>query len=239
MKYSPHALRMFVALLVIGAFTLPVLAVPVTLQFQAIVGPPRAGFEDDIGLPFSFAEGDTISGQFTFEPLDVPPEVTQTDVVQEFSVNFTIDGFSFGATRYLLSVDDNLSSSDAPTTDAITLGLGFCNSSDCVPQNVNGPGTPELSLLVSFFGSENTLEGADIPSDLAVWESFDFNNASSALLGFRDQTGQQFDGLIAHIIAIQAVPEPVSSSFLVVGGIILSLLRHRMPSSLSVAIESS
>jgi hypothetical protein len=49
-------------------------AAPVTLQFEAIVGPPRQGADGAVppSWNISLQPGDTISGTFTFEPHDAP-----------------------------------------------------------------------------------------------------------------------------------------------------------------------
>src|SRR5918998_1705417 len=72
--------------LALGCATTALLqAAPVTLRFEGTIGPPRDG-TFPIDLPFSFSEGDPISGSFTFEPKDVPSDVERTQILQNTSL---------------------------------------------------------------------------------------------------------------------------------------------------------
>ena len=203
---------------------------PATLEFDAVVGPPRAGFGDNIGLPFSWAEGAIISGQFTFDPVDVQASVTRTEAVQPYAIQFTVNGFTFGTSHYLIDVqDDGLTFPDIGPPfelDEIRIGCSLRGASDvCGERLVDGPGSDRFGFAINLGGEANVLEGADIPADAAVWSSFnDFG--SSIRISFFDSATSGSEGLIASIVRFRLVPEP-SSSLLVLSSLIILSYPHR------------
>ena len=70
-------------------------AAPVTLRFEATIGPSRSGAVP-ISLPFSFVEGYPVRGTLAYESLDVAPTVALTETLQPFALTFEIGGHSFG-----------------------------------------------------------------------------------------------------------------------------------------------
>jgi hypothetical protein len=73
-------------------------AAPITLRFEAVVGPPRQGFDGFVPTEWNIAlqQGDTVSGTFTFEPFDAPSNETEHHTLQEFFLTLKIQTINIG-----------------------------------------------------------------------------------------------------------------------------------------------
>lgn len=209
-----------------SAIAVSLMAEPVTLRFDAEIGPRRPDSEP-IELPFSFAEGDKLIGKFRFDPVDVPPETQAIEAAQPYEIEFTIDGFTFGTTGYLIAVGDDVVGDDIPVSfDDIRVRCSVGGPDVCGERLLAGPGSPEFFFSFRISGDVGVLEGADIPGDAAVWNNFD--NQTSLSLAFQDQTTKEIDGLRAFNLTFTNVPEP-ATVWLLVLPLTLLLLRDIRP----------
>src|SRR5262245_9170970 len=85
-------------------------ATPITLGFVAVVGPPRQGADGFVppSLGVSLQPGDLVSGKFTFEPVDAPPESHKTSVVESFPFVVNIKSATLTSTQFGIVASDNL-----------------------------------------------------------------------------------------------------------------------------------
>jgi hypothetical protein len=179
-------------------------AAPITLRFEAVVGPPRQG-TFPIQLPFSFAEGDRISGRFTFEPLDVPSEISQTSSNQGFPIRFEIDQVVLQSAHYEIHVEDNLVSDDGPIPRDQILLQCLGSGTPCVPEPIEQASHVQWSFSWTFSGHGGVLHGADIPGNVETWNQFLPN---TILLSFQDRTTGRGTGFQAEVGNVAIVPEP-------------------------------
>jgi hypothetical protein len=85
------------------------IATPITLAFDAIVGPPRQRFDALVPPDWSISllPGDKISGTFTFNPIDAPSNVHQTSAVESLPFKIQIKSKSLASSVYSIDVADN------------------------------------------------------------------------------------------------------------------------------------
>jgi len=228
MKYSPHALRMFVALLVIGAFTLPVLAVPVTFQFEATVE-PLSPFHGDVGLPFVLEEGSVIDGLLTIDPeLGEPPFGNSSKSVQPFGISLSFDGFSFGAEMYEATAINDSGISDGPNAgpaDFINFSCSTGGAVACSMESLEFSGTGPLTfgMTMKFAGDLSLLSEPALPNDVDVWNDFMiFRELRFTFVGEGD--GELFD---ATLSSFTVVPEPSVYLLVLIGMNVLVSKRNR------------
>jgi hypothetical protein len=211
---NPHTLRAWFAggLVVVGFSTClhsDVLhAAPITLRFEGTIGPPRDG-TFPIDLPFSFAEGDPISGSFKLEPIDVTSGVQLTELLQSGMLTLNVDFAQLQSEHYSIQVVDNLTSDEDPIpADRIRLSCSsFIAQPSCNPTHIPGSTTVDWAFGITLNGAGGVLNGADVPGDVAAWRQF---LPGDLLVTFRDTLTGRTNGFIATIESIEIVPEPGS-----------------------------
>ena len=198
-------------------------AAPVTLQFEATVGPPRQGVLGTVPPDWnmSLQQGDAISGTFTFEPFDAASSVSATTLAQPFEFSLRIKTHTLTTAQYGIEVFNDRISDDAPDpTDIINTGCSFLGGgTECAPATVS-PGDPvEWSFGIAMFGGATVLDGADIPSNPLTWQQLVSDNTT--LVSFRHPVTGWSYGFLATIDSIHDVPEPSSSVQIVLCAIIV------------------
>lgn len=185
-------------------------AAPMTLQFEATVGAPRQGVDDFVPPEWGFtlAPGETVSGTFTFEPLDVPTNVHTTSVVEPMQYALYIKSQTLTTSQFGINVSDDSNPIDSNGPyDSISFGCSFgANGAVCSPSTVASGGSLLLSMQTSLYGDPSTLNGADIPSDPNVWQQFMADN--TMLVSMVDPVNFRFYGFLATVVSFRAVPEP-------------------------------
>jgi hypothetical protein len=192
-------------------------AAPITLTFDAVVGPPRQGVEGRIPPDWgiSLQQGDIISGKFTFEPVDAGSGVSETRIVQPFDFSIQIKSRTLTTSQYEVQVLNDSISDDAPDpADVIRVGCSyFGGGSACIPATVSPNDPIEWAFGIAMSGDSTVLDGADLPANPSVWQQM----PAEILISLRDRNAGQFYGLLAAVESIRFVPEPISLSFVVVG----------------------
>lgn len=207
------------AVLLAGVLCLPhafLHAAPVTLQFEATVGPPRQGFSGSLppALNDDLVQGDIISGMFTFEPIDAASGTTRTAATQNLPFKLQIDSFGLESTKYDIEVINDSTTDEGPVTeDRIRLVCStFLAESTCNPAHVPGNPTIDWAFGITLNGGGDVLEGADIPANVAVWNQL----SGSMLVTFGDTlTGDAF-GFEATIQSFHLVPEPATGNLFLI-----------------------
>jgi hypothetical protein len=203
-------------------------AAPVTLQFEATVGPPRQGFDGMVPPSWNvvLSQGDTISGTFEFEPLDVPATIARTALVEPHNFTVQIKSQQISTSQYGIEVDNDIFSDEQGFTDRILLG---CSSNvagaECMPSTVS---TESLawSFQLSLSGNSMLLNGADVPADPSVWQQLIFDESFGVT--FLDNNAGRSYGFIASPQSIEAVPELYGCAHIIIGISIL-YCRIRFP----------
>ena len=198
-------------------------AAPVTLQFEATVGPPRQGVLGPVPPDWnlSLQQGDAISGTFTFEPFDAASNISTTTLAQPFEFSLRIKTRTLATTQFGIEVFNDRISDDAPDpTDIINIGCSFLGGgTECAPATVS-PGDPvEWSFGIAMFGGATVLDGADIPSNPLTWQQLVSDNTT--LVSFKHPVTAWSYGFLATIDSIHDVPEPSSSVQIVLCAIIV------------------
>lgn len=194
-------------------------AEPVTFQFEAEID-RLSGTPFDSGI--EFAEGDVISGQFTFEPDDGNGDKF-FEATQPYDFLLNINGVRVGASSYSIeSIDDgHFSDLEEPipsVLDVLNLGGELSAVNNELGVNIN----PTLSAFRAALwgptnglpGTTDTLETAMIPADVETWNRFIYRRQLS--VAFRSGNGD-VQGFQATIGELNVVPEPST-------GYLLSLL---------------
>jgi hypothetical protein len=185
-------------------------AAPITLRFEATVGPPRQGFDGFLppGWNISLQEGDTISGTFTFEPFDAAPNTSKTMLVQPFDFSFHIRDRTLTTSQYGIAVFNNSMSDEVPEPrDRISLGCSAgVNTPSCIPAIVAAPEPLDWTFLLNLEGDSSVLDGADIPADALVWQQLIFSDSMG--LTFIDNSAHRSYGFTATPTIFEAIPEP-------------------------------
>jgi len=188
----------------------PVLeAAPVTFAFEAEVS--RVDLLSPADLPFTVENGDVLTGQFTFEPLDAEPGLfgfgpSSTETVQEFDFSLSVESTILSKPSYTLQVIDNNRVIDSSLfSDQILFGVLGKPLAPRVPV----PGTDNLfwglRLLLPADGS--VLTGPDISSDSEVWNQF----KGHFILNFQEASGTNISTVLSIRGSIRnflVVPEP-------------------------------
>jgi hypothetical protein len=197
-------------------------AAPVTLHFEAIVGPPRQGVEGTIPPSWSISlqEGDTVSGTFTFEPFDAASSVAKTTLVQPFEFRIQIKTRSLTTSQYEIEVFNDFTSDEAPEPkDNINTGCSFLGGPVVCKPGSTAPGeTIEWAFGVAMFGDPTILDGADVPADPLAWRRFTFYDMG---VSFFDVNTHRFYGFLATPQEFQLVPEPAAH---LAGGLAIFML---------------
>jgi hypothetical protein len=154
-------------------------------------------------LPFSFAEGDPISGSFTFEPVDVASSVETTELIQSGAWTLNVDSVRLHSDQYLMQVIDNgISDEDPVPHDRIVLSCRI--GSECQQGPINGYSDVQWSFSMTLLGAGSILNGSDIPEDVGVWRQF---TPGSILVSFQDTSIGRGTGFQATIDTFEGVPE--------------------------------
>jgi hypothetical protein len=229
--FLPCQLRLaaFLSYIFLGAGTC-VWAAPVTLQFRAVVGPPRQG--SDGFLPpvwnTSLQEGDTINGTFTFEPFDAAPNTSTTMRVQPFDFSLRISTYTITTSNYAIEILNDHTFDDAPGPwDIINMGCAFRGGGTvCTPATISSTDPIEWTFNVGMLGAATLLDGADVPMDPVVWQQF---QAYGMGVSFFDPRSNRYFGFSATPSCFQAIPEPNTLILVLIDILILVIvLSHRI-----------
>lgn len=184
-------------------------ASPITLRFEATVEGAVSGAVGTVpgGLSFGAAPGDVVVGSFTFNPLDVDSSVMTTSVEVFQSFTIVIDSKRLTASKYGISVYNDVPLiDDSPLrTDTISLGSAFFVS-DTTPGGTVPP--IEWSFLIGLIGKSSILNGADIPQDSITWDQFDYQR--SLIISFPPDVSGAY-GFGATVTSFSLVPEPTAA----------------------------
>jgi hypothetical protein len=185
-------------------------AAPVTLQFDAVVGPPRQGTIGALppGWNTSLQQGDTVSGSFTFEPIDAPANSSKTDTVAPFGFSFQIKSRTLTTSQFSVEVGNDVFAIDADAPyDHISLGCtpsGFRVA--CIPANVAPEEEMKWAFSIALYGKASVLDGADVPGDPLTWQQFVGDN--TMLVSYMDPALGWSYGFLATVRNFRVVPEP-------------------------------
>jgi hypothetical protein len=195
------------------------------LQFEAVVGPPRQGVDARVppNWNISLVEGDIVTGTFTFEPVDAPPNISETILVEPFDFSIHVKTRTLTTSQYDVQVLNDAVSDDAPQpADEIRLGCSYFGGGvTCDPANVSPNDPIEWAFGVAMSGDSDVLNGADLPANASVWQQL----SAEILVSLRDRNANRFYGFLATIESIQQAPEPISLCLLVVGSAFLCFIR--------------
>jgi hypothetical protein len=199
-------------------------AATVTLQFDAIVGPPRQGVSGPLPQSWgtSLQQGEIITGRFTFEPLDAPSDAIETELVEPFDFSIRMQSRTVSTSQYGIEVMDDSYSIDSPIPeDRILVGCAFFGGPKvCTPRTTAPNEQIEWSFAISFSGDHTVLDGPDVSADPMDWQRLAF----SMTVTFID-AAQRYYGFTASPRSFQLVPEPGVGGLFILGG--LFLLRSR------------
>ncbi len=191
------------------------LAAPLTFAFDATIDNTFAGVPFESGL--SFAQGDTVSGKFTFDPN--PGGGSTITTIQPHSFSLLIGNVELSCPSYQITANDNafvVDSGFEPFIDQLELrGAGLFPAEDTgisidpLQSNFN---LDLWAAAASFLGEPPVLAPANIPGQVEIWNAF--NSWRTFQVIFRDGFGGT-TGFSATVSPFTAVPEP-SAMFLVV-----------------------
>jgi hypothetical protein len=189
-------------------------ATPITLAFDAVVGPPRQGTNDFVppDWGFSLHQGDMVSGTFTFDPIDVPSNVHQAPSVEQFEFTIHIKSRTLATSQYSIDVADNSNPIDSGGPfDSILFGCSLLGGGTvCAPSAVPSTEPLQWAAIIALYGRPSILDGADIPAAANSWQQLALDN--TMLVSMNDQTNFRFYGFSATIESFRAVPEPSALS---------------------------
>lgn len=188
------------------------LATPIALSYDAIVGPPRQGFDALIPPDWniSLQPGEKITGTFTFDPLDVLSTVHETSSIEPLPFEIHIKSKTLASSVYRIAVADNSNpiDSDGPF-DNITFGCTLPGGGTvCTSSAVASSEPLQWAATLTLYGNSSVLDGADIPPGTNTWQQLaSYNVMLVSLIG---TTTLHSYGFLATIQSFQAVPEPTS-----------------------------
>jgi hypothetical protein len=212
-RLRPYVVGVFV--LLVGVLCVSrafVQAAPITFRFDATIGPPRQG-TFPIELPFSFAEGDHISGSFTFEPFDAPSDAFQTVNSQNSTFKLQIGSVVLSNFHYSIQADNNLVSDDGPIPEDRLLLQCLGTGNQCLASPIDGADHVAWSFGWTLNGGSGILDGPDIPASIETWNQL---LPSSILVSFHDNTTGRGTGFQATIDALHVVSEPTTAAILAI-----------------------
>jgi hypothetical protein len=189
-------------------------AAPVTFRFEAVVNEVNQD-PNPLVLPFAIALGDTITGTFTFEPLDVPSTAKKSEITQNFPMLFKVNSYSFSASSYLaISSDDILSDEDngGPGIPDPPAPSDEIRLSRTLGDSLGDPQMTEWSFAIALFGDSTVLDGADFPAEVSTWQKF---SEGSLRLTFINPLSMRSLIIRAALSPLQEIPEPGSSGIIV------------------------
>jgi hypothetical protein len=204
-------------------------AAPVTLQFDAIVGPPRQGADAPLppGWNISLQQGDSISGMFTFEPFDAASNISKTLLVQPFDFSIQIKNRTITTSQYGIEVFNDIFSDElGQQRDRISLGCSAgLSSPSCIPPTVSDTNPLNWTFFLGFEGNSSALDGADISSDPSAWRQLLYPESFGVT--FTDNMALRTYGFVASPATLEAMPEPISYVQLLIGTFFLVIAgRH-------------
>jgi hypothetical protein len=213
---------------IVSAFGGVLQAAPVTMRFDATVGPPRQGVNGTLPPSWntSLQQGDTVSGTFKFEPFDAASNSYTTALVQPFDFSIQIKSRTLTTSQYGIEVFNDVMADDVPMPyDSIHFGCSFFGGGVvCAPPTTSADESIEWAFGIAAFGDSMLLDGADIPADPIVWQRFVSDN--TMLVTFNDSVEGFAYGFLATIDSMQAVPEPGMCLSFFVGIIFVVSSRH-------------
>lgn len=183
---------------------------PITFRFEAEIGRVFPGIPFDSGI--EFAEGDGISGRFTFEPANGDGSMLfEAQQPHEFTLN--INGIAFSAPSFEIEAVNNTTIDDfPPPSDVDWLVLGAGGLSPRAPANLPNIDPATSGFRMTLYGPAVVLGQAGIPGGVETWNQFDlwrqikvsFENGEGGAVGFQ-----------ATVSSFSIVPEPPSHLLIV------------------------
>lgn len=204
------------------------LATPVTFAFEAEITTVFLGIPFESGIDFSV--GDTISGRFTFDPLeecavfDGPgqPLGGLCETTQPFSFSVEIDGATFRTSDYELKVRDHVAVIDSPFAGGADIIDSSGELSPLDPLAFPNIDSNTSSFNMSLWKYSDSLAVASVPASVEIWNRYGSTRTIDILL--RDGLGHVV-GFQAAIGRFSVIPEP--SSFCLLSLISLWVLPQR------------
>jgi hypothetical protein len=197
-----------------------VLAAPITVHFTAIVDRPRQGVSAPVPPSWNIdlQQGDTISGFFTLEPFDAPPNAYEVYRVEQSNLTLQIKSQTVITSQFHARATNDVTGDDIEIPyDSINVG---CSFDECRPATVPHTSLLDWAVGIYAYGPTSVLDGPDIPANPNVWQQFDFNEI---LVSFSNRQNQ-FYGFLAKVNFI-AVPEPQTAVLVVLGVSVFCRLR--------------
>jgi hypothetical protein len=198
-------------------------AAPITFRFDAKIGTVFPGIPFDSGM--EFAEGDVISGRFSFDSADGNGGMT-FNATQPYATLLTINGVNLTtSTLQIESVNDAVIA-DFPAASVIDLlelaagGLSAADSTDILNFDSTVSG---FSLLL--YGPASSFPVASHPSDVTIWNNFNLWRQLS--ITFRDGRGGAI-GFQATVGQFVAVPEPSTFGTAALMMVVSLLIHHEI-----------
>jgi len=203
-------------------------AAPVTFAFEAEITTVSRGIPFDSGV--DIAVGDTISGQFTFDPLEDCAEFDGPgqplgglcETTQPFSFSVEIDGATFRTSDYELKVRDNAPIQDFPSATVIDVIDSGGKLSPLDPLGFSNIDSTASSFKMSLRGRSDSFAAANVSASVEIWNQPSLTRTIG--ISLRDGVG--------HVVGFQAavgrffvIPEP--SSFCLLSLISLWVLPQR------------
>lgn len=198
-------------------------AAPVTFAFDATITEVFPGVP--FNFPLTYQVGDSITGKFTFEPEQAPPNAFKFESLQPYDLKLEISGTVLTSPGYGIRVADEVYFSHAPWNVADVINVGsFLDGDITIPPPVlTLPGSVPFRFRVTLelIGADNPISDPDITSDPSLWNSFDSERTIN--VGFSASTpgstgSVAFKAIVGEMLL---VPEP-SGALLVI-----SFMAHR------------
>jgi hypothetical protein len=182
-------------------------AAPISFHFDATIGTVYDAIPFDSGL--NFALGDTISGEFSFDP--VPGDGSMLfDSHQPHEFSFNINGAIFTSPNFEIEAVNNAPISDfdlASIVDILRVGAGGLLAD--VPTNYPNLDPQFSNFRMTLYGPFNSSTQASVPPEAADWNSF--NLWRSIEVSFGDGKGHSV-GFQAFVAPFSEIPEPTAEA---------------------------
>jgi hypothetical protein len=186
-------------------------AAPLTLRFHATITTVAPGIPFESGI--NFAVGDTVSGQFAFEPAE-DNSTNPFSSIQFEKFSLSVNGAQIVAPSYQMrSWNDNGITDFPPATvvDDLSLeGAELVSASGTPFPNIN----PSLSAFrMSLLGHSHLITRGIYPDSVATWNAFDLERQLTLVLRDGNGGAVSFQATIGDFIL---VPEPRASAYVLV-----------------------
>ncbi len=184
-------------------------AAPMTFAFEAEISSVSLGIPFDSGIDFSV--GDTISGQFTFEPFEEDCAVTSGPIqplgctrLQSNTFLVDVNGTEIESSSYEINVLNNGGVTGFPQlTDLLQpRGGGLMSQSAAGSINIDSASS---GFSMSLVGPTDSIEFASIPGSPLAWNQFNLERSLNITL--RDGHGGAI-GFQADVSQFFVIPEP-------------------------------